>query len=845
MRFFKSLIGLIAGILVLGVSGVLFVVDQATESHTAKEGEFEVQLLQNDVSIVWNKFGVPHVVATSDHDAFFGLGFCHAQDRLFQMDFARRTAQGRLSEAFGRDLLPVDLYFRSMEIDGIAQRVYNTISADSRMAIDAYAAGVNAYLELHESELPFEFNALEYSPERWTGKDCLLMHRMMAWELSVASWLDVAYAGVAEKIGRSKASKLIPPWPQHAPTVLDTGALPSFASVYGIDEVQHVSPFPRDSTQEDLDSLQHNDSLMMSMFQTLQTVRSAIGMQGSANGSNSWAWSRGTKRSQPRATLANDPHLTFSLPARWYQAHLTSPQLNVVGLTIPGLPFVVAGRNDHIAWGVTNIMLDDMDYFKGSVDPNSRKSFVMGDKSVPFTYIRDTIVVKDSTNVIYDRRYANNYAVVSDVHLFHSPAFTHTTGFAIPDDQFLVCKWTATLASDEILAMYRLNKASDWDRFKRAVSIFTTPGLNFTYADTKGNIGVAPAGRIPLRQNHPQFADDIRTMKSAWTGYVMPDEWPRLYNPKRGWVFSANNKTTRSTFPYVSSYWEPSSRAQRIAEVLHESEQHTALEAGILQKDIYSVYASELLPSLLHVVEPFRNAGSIEVKHALDTLAQWNYKLDIQSVSASIYTVWQHVLTKNLIEDELGEELTSQVCFISSVPSKILWNCVVQGEHAFVDNVETSHVESMADIAFNSLVEALDTLQARFETTDMSAWHYGELHTVELPHRFGGIKPLDAVVNIGPFPYPGDNTTVNNGEYKFTNPYEVHLGPSMRMIADMNDSVLLCILPGGQSGQPLSGQYGNQVQLWLNGGTIRLPVSREPEQNQVEQMLLTPISRSN
>ncbi len=844
MRFLKSIVGLIAGVVVLTFAGILFVVNQATESHTSKQGDLQVANIRDEVRIVWNKFGVPHIVASSDHDAFFGLGYCHAQDRLFQMDFARRTAQGKLSEVFGRDVLAVDMYFRSMEMPTIAARIYRSITDDSRMAIEAYADGVNAYLEQYADALPFEFNALEFEPEPWTGEDCLMLSRMMSWELSVASWLDVAYAGVESRLGRARAEHFIPTWPKHAPAVVDTAARPPFAWSPNTTNATDTDTTFSPSAPPLIDSTESDETVSIHMFRSLQQIREKIGMNGSANGSNSWVSSQHREKGRGSATLANDPHLTFSLPARWYQAHLTSPQLNVVGMTIPGLPFVVAGRNDDIAWGVTNVMLDDMDYFRGRVDTNNRKNYILGNSSVPFTYIRDTIEVKDSTNVIYDRRYANGYAVVSDVHLFHSTQFTNVNEFRISDEEFLLCKWTGTLASDEILAMYRLNKAQNWERFVRAVSLFTSPALNFSYADREGNIGIAPTGRVPLRNNHPQFADDIATMDAAWYDYIEPADLPRLYNPNRKWLFSANNLLSRHLGYYVSSYWEPPSRGQRIAQVLDESEQHSQLEAAILQKDIFSMHASEIVPVLLHHISPFKQAGSPQVKRAIDTLEQWNYKLDVQSVSASIYTVWMHQLTKNLLQDELGPDVMNQLCFINSVPTRLTWSIVTDGNSPLIDNIETSHQETLADIAFQSLNEAVDTLTTRFSSSAIDTWFYGEIHTIELPHRFGNAKPLDVVVNLGPFPYPGDNTTVNNGEYKYNDPYTVHLGPSMRIIADMSDSVLQCVLPGGQSGQPLSGQYGNQVQLWLNGGTIRLPVSREPEQSQVEIMRLRPKQQS-
>lgn len=847
LRFFRTTFGLIFSLAVLVVSFLAFVIFIATKSHPEVSGTVEVPNLRDSVSINRNTYGIPHIIGQSDADVFFGIGYAHAQDRLWQMDIARRAGQGRLSQLFGRRTLDIDMFLRSLGIRRTAAKLYRAITDDSRLALDAYANGVNAYIEQNVSRLPFEFDALDYRPDPWTAEDCLIVARMMAWEMNMSFWSDAAFGDIAATIGPERAQQLVPSYPSTAPTVMNDQkkAVPRDTTAPAQTAPAPPSAFLRRNTALP----EGSEEAFQALLSMQQRVYTFLQSDGSSRGSNCWAIHK-NRREKSGVVLANDPHLTLTAPPRWYEAHLTSPTMNVVGLTIPGLPFVVVGRNDNIAWGITNMMVDDCDYFIEKIDSTNKRKYILpSGASRAFTVVRDTILVKDSSEAIIDFRYTERSAVISDAHPYlHPDKVFKKNGLNRPakkdffQQYVLSYSWTGHDMSDEILAMYRLQKAKNWEQFLRAVNIFTVPGLNFTYADENGNIGVAPSGSIPERGPlcDPNFPNPGWEAASQWQGRNAPSTLPRLYNPANGFVMSANNKTATSLPFHVSSLWEPASRVVRINELLSSYEEFSFQEAAIMQTDVISPHAQAVLdvalPSLLH-----RRSwmDSVEMR-SVDTLSHWNYLLEVNDPNAALYSVFLERLTRNTFEDELGEPLFLEYAFIASIPLRRTLEMLQEdSSNVWFNDVRTSKYETRDDIIFRSFREAVRLLRTKF-SPNPTAWQYGNIHQLTIPHILGEVKPMDKVVNIGPFPIGGDVTTINNAEWKFEQPFKPVLGPSMRFVCDMEDSVVHLILPGGNSGQPLSAHYANQVQLWLNGGFISIPVGRSPDPSFNDHLLLMP-----
>lgn len=836
-RVFKTTAGIIFAALILIGAGSWFVVNLATRSLPLRDGETTVEGIRDSVHIHRNRYGIPHIIASSDEDLFFGVGYAHAQDRMWQLDLGRRYGQGRLAEILGRDALDVDVFTRHVDFAGTAAKLYRYISDDSRMALDAYARGVNAWLHEHHERLPFEFDALGYEPEEWKGEHSLILGRLMSWEMCLSFWTDAALGEVAARYGSGIAEELIPRWPADAPTVTDVDnppVSPSLTNKIGFEKTRQYNPPEFDGA----------------FAETWQYVREFYGIKGTAAGSNSWAVrAAGTDK---RAILANDPHLTLMMPPRWYQAHLTSPGINAAGLTIPGLPFVVVGRNDAIAWGVTNIMLDDCDLFVEKLDTSNRRRYHISEfETAEFKFRTDTIHVKDSIPAVIRIRSTERSALISDAHLFRHPelvmteARADTGAAAFYRRKALSFRWTGYEMSDEILAMYRLQKAHNWDRFLRALSIFTTPALNFSYADTAGNVGVVPTANVPKRgSNNPNLPARGWVAEEDWQGMHPPTDLPHLYNPERPYVFSANNLTARNLPFHVSALWEPSSRARRIDELLSQLDIYTAADVSFMQMDLISPHARELTPILTQalsdsLVADTRNYDETE-RAAITLLNQWDYSMHSGSAAAAIFNVLLERLVYETFHDELGDQLYYKLTFVSNVPMRLILQFAHEADNPWFDDRRTLEKEERDAIIRRAFHAAIKQLRQDMDSDDAPSWNWGAIHQVEVPHLFGEQAAMRTLVNLGPFPADGNVTTINNSEWRFYDPYTVRTATSMRFVADMRDSVVRTILPGGNSGQALSPHYANQMQLWRTGGFATIPMSRRHHPGFDETLHLVP-----
>jgi penicillin amidase len=896
----RTFVGLLFVSVIASVAFAVFAFGVATRSASQTEGTVEVLGLQAETSIYRNEYGIPHIVAQSDMDAFFGIGYAHAQDRLWQMDLARRVGRGRLSELFGRRTLEYDIFLRHIGLEPIARRLLTTINPDARAALEAYSNGVNAFLKDHPNDLPFEFDALGFRPDEWSPVDCLLIGRLMAWELNLSFWTDAAMGAIADTLGTERAVQLVPDYfREHfpsAPCVTDSLAPKRNTTLKSIPTpqapLQLLSTTATSETSATASNFRRTQKFQPMKFQPMATrqmlwgvlevgirLRHFLGQTGTALGSNSWAVratildsaARPQLASTKGAVLANDTHLTLLMPPRWYEAHLSSPTMNVVGFTIPGLPFVVAGRNDDIAWGITNLMLDDCDLFIEKIDSTDTKRYIpsstlVADGSKPFFVLTDTLRLRDTSvlggikDTLIEIRHTERSAVLSDVHPFRRPrtwlndssAGAQTASSAFFNNYCLTFAWTGQRMSDEILALYRLQKANSWERFLRAVEGFTVPALNFTYADRFNNVGIAPVGRVPMRlpvgiaaERAANFPRQGWQRGHEWQGFHEPDVLPRLVNPPRGYVVSANNQTARNALFFLSSLWESPSRAARIEDGIDERLLYAASDAQMMQADVRSPYALVMIPFLRHALsEQASNLNTTE-RAAATMLEGWNGSMERTSAAAAIFNVFLECYARNTLQDELGETLYREYCFVTSFPTRKMLELTradsTQPDAAYwFDDKHTNGIETREDMLRRSFSEAIKLLQTHFNTDDISKWEYGAMHQLTLPHVLGEQPTLQKTVNLGPYPVGGASTTINAAEWKFTEPFKPVIGASMRLVCDMSEPVVRMILPGGQSGQALTRGYSDQMQLWLLGGLLAVPMAREPSAVFSQQLVLKP-----
>ncbi|MBS1536494.1 MAG: penicillin acylase family protein [Bacteroidetes bacterium] len=819
-QFLRNFAGVLISLTVIAASFTAFSLFIATRSEVSPNTTV-YSTIKDTIRVYRNQFSVPHIIAGSEADGYFALGYVHAQDRLWQMDIARRAGQGRLAEIFGKEALETDKFLRALDLEVISQKVWKTSSKTSRFIMEQYSNGVNAFINDHKIGLPFEFGALGYAPDQWQPTDCILIGRMMAFEMSIGFWSDIAFGEIADKLGNTRAAELVPSYPNSGPFVIpsDKKSIPAQA--------------PKSASQAAVLQTLRNHDVLNSTAELLTSLRKFMGMNGSGVGSNSWVM-KTTSSGSGSTILANDPHLSLSLPARWYQAHLTTPSMNITGLTIAGIPLFIVGRNDNIAWGITNMMADDCDYYVEKVDSNPNYYFNEDGKRVKFKYRRDTIHVKGDESLIYDIRFTKRSAIISDVHAFNSDKIldmsnSHSDNFL--QKYALSFSWTAQQPSDEILAMYRINKASNWQEFQQGINLWCVPALNFSFTDRRGNIGMAPAGLIPIHgKGNTNIPNPGWLPEFTWQGFHTSSELPRSYNPQRRYLMSANNKTAESLPFFISSLWEPSSRAERMDETLQEFDEYSVRDAQFMQMDVTSPFARTLLKRTLPVIESKQKYLSQTEREAFTMLQKWDGIISGRSPQPAIYSGFLTNLLRQTFEDELGERLYREYVFVANLPTrKILELLSADSSSAWFDNVKTKEIEDKNEIIFRSFVLAVRSLQDHYKNNDIHSWKYGDIHQITLNHLFSANPYMKQIVTNGPFASGGDNTTLNNGEYHFYQPKEQVLGASMRFIADMKDTVVYSVLPGGNSGEPLSAHYSDQVQLWLNGGYIRIPINRLPD----------------
>lgn len=813
----EGTLGILVAVVCIAIAAIAFVVGLTTRSHPAT-GSVEVGV-RDTTTILRNTAGFVHIVATSDHDGLYAQGWAHASDRLWQMEVLRRAARGTLSEILGPDAVRTDLFMRSINLTATARRLKASLSPISRSILSSYVDGINGYIAEYPDELPFEFDALDARPAPWTPEDCLMVGRVVALQFSVGFWADIAMAQIAAQRGVDVAAMYIPQGLPHDPAVLDTFALPRVVPAQAV---------PADSSMPP-----NAATVMLQVGHALKNVASTLNITGSGRGSNAWAMSLGTEG----AIVANDPHLPLALPSTWYPVHITTPSYNVTGMSIPGLPLVMSGSNDHIAWAVSSMMADDVDYFIERVDrTNSGYYFNELGQRKRFTYRRDTIAIRGTVDTIVDIRHTERSAVISDVHQMRTPNtlvnMRRSTKPAVIDTACVTYRWTAQYTtSDEILALHRLARLTVTDSIASAMQTWHVPAVNLTVGSADGNVATFPIGVLARRAN-AGIATSMMHLGwqpgTDWSGVVSASVYGRTARGRR-WVVAANNRLSSASGPYVGTFYEPSSRAERIAEQLSLHDEYSARDAQVMQMDVTSPYARRLLQKVLPILRSGTKRYGEREMTSLKILTNWDAACSELEPGAAIFATFLQRLIRNTFEDELGSVLYQEYCFVSSIPTRRVAELIETPLHALFDDVRTPQREDLSWIAIRSFIECVEEVRQRTGIDDPEQWDWGMLHTVTLRHVFGKNPLMQPTVNQGPFPIGGMSTTVLNTEMDVNTPYDVRVGVSMRIVTDVGAKTQYAVVPGGVSGQPLDANYSNLVQLWLKGGFVRLSTQRTPD----------------
>ncbi len=783
----KVLVGLVVSLLVIAIAAFLVLHHLVTKSYPVTSGTLHVRSLHSPVEIYRDQFGLPHISARDEHDLMIAAGYVQAQDRLWQMDLMRRAGEGRLAEVLGDSALPLDRLFRTLDLRDLAIRMKENLHTSSRIILENYAQGVNEFIATHAGQYPAEFDMLNYTPEPWKIEHSLLLARLLAWELNLSWWTDLTYGEIATKVPLEKFHEIIPEYADTLPVTV-----PGFEikrSLGGISEV----------------------------FRAGELYCRLFGLEGLSGGSNGWVVDS-TKSLSGKPLLANDPHLGMPAPSRWYEMHLSAPGWNVSGATLPGVPLVLIGHNDHLAWGLTAAMIDDADFYIEKVDSLHPGMYYSPAGLRRFSEREEKIMIGKRDSVILTVRSTVHGPVLNGIH----PMLSSKDQTAL-DSSVISMRWTGFDVSDEIHGFRGMNKAANSSEFAAAVREITVPAQSVVYADEGGTIAYWTAGRVPIRgkQNAllplPGWTGD-----AEWQGYVPFEQLPHVMNPPEGFIACANQKLADRSYPYyLSSLWEPSSRIERLREILSAPVKFTAEDFKQFQQDVMSEYARAITHDILRAFDSVKVSDKA-MATALSYLKNWDFRFTSSDIATTVFHVFFVHLVRNTFEDEMGPQTFEHFVFFNAIPYRVVRQLAASDSSSWWDDVRTPQRETKIDMFRKSLEDAVSELEKSMGP-DMKTWRWGTLHTVTFNHPFGVRKPLDKIFNIGPFPTGGGGTSVDKTEFRMTSPYAVTVGPSLRFIVDFSRPLDAWIVnTSGESGQPFHSHYADQTPLWLNGGYVPL-----------------------
>ncbi|MFH1853005.1 MAG: penicillin acylase family protein [Candidatus Neomarinimicrobiota bacterium] len=783
---------------VIIVGAGLFLRSLATRGIPEYDGSAVLKNLRAEVVIYRDEFAIPHIYAKNAGDLYRATGYCMAQDRLWQMDLIRRATTGTLSEVLGADLIDADQMLRALRIPDKSRAVLARMDPVILAAAEAFADGVNQYLVDNPDKLPLEFAILGYQPAPWKPEHSLNLIGYMAWDLTMPWSIEVVLHNIRRKVGEAKYRELVPDLDAQTSV-----AYPSFTAV-----------------PAELDF----ESLLVAQTQPLE----ALGITA-FRGSNNWVVA-GAKSATGRPLFANDMHLGLSAPGIWYQMHqVIEGQLNVTGVALPGAPFVVAGHNDRIAWGMTNVMVDDMDFYLETINPDNPDQYLFNGDWRDLEVRVEEIPQKDGTVVKRENRFTHRGPIV--------------TGFKTETDEPISMRWVGNELSDEVRTIYLLNRARNWEDFKAAVRTFIAVSQNIAYADVDGNIGLYCCAGVPIRQNWsgvelvPGATDEY-----DWKGLVPFEKLPHEYNPERGYVSSANNKSVSNDSATVIPQWPALHyRIDRIREMLDEKELFTTADFIRMHGDDKSKLVEELKPQFLEDIAQIADLNRIE-REAYQLLKDWDGRYPRGSAAALIFEQLYNDLLRNVLADELGEELYLKYISTSYLSRFALNDISRNSASRWADDISTEGIETFGDCVQKSFWQAVEQLSGRFGSKPAS-WRWGTVHILTLEHPMGGVKILDRIFNLnrGPFETKGSSHTVGPYAYSHKNPYAVNHGASHRHIYDTADwDQSLSVIPTGVSGVPASRHYCDQTRLYLVNEYHNDFVTRElVEQNARYKLVLT------
>ncbi len=764
MKKAAKIIGIL--LLVIFIAGYWFY----TTLLPTYNGTLDIENLQEEVTIHYDTYGIPHIYANNEPDAFTALGYVHAQDRLWQMELIRRIAPGRLSEVFGAVTLDTDRFFAASGIDEASEQTMKELdtNAQSYKLAQAYINGINQFIE--NGATPIEFYLTGTDKTEFTIKDIHNIFGYMAFSFAMAHKTDPLLTNIQQKLGNE----------------------------YLTDLGLHLDPkttllhnYPAK------DTIRAQNTLVTAIDKALKPLPIPQFI-----GSNSWVIAP-QKTATGKVLFANDPHIGFSQPSVWYEAHVHTPTYEMYGYHLAGTPFPMLGHNRKMAYGMTMFENDDIDFYWE------------GEKATRST-ITKTIKVKDGDDV-----------TLTIKHTDHGPILNGIAD-GIDFEQPVSMSWIYTKQKNQLLdACYLMSHAKNQAEFEQSLPKIHAPGLNLMYGDAEDHIGWYAVGQLIERPTHVNSKlildgvsgndEPIRLMDAT--------ENPSAVNPPWNYVYSANNQPDSINGSLYPGYYLPENRAKRIKELIEPKNNWTKEDMMNMTLDVTAKTHVAAIQEVLKVIQ--NNDFSTQEKEAINILKNWNGDNQLTDIAPTIYHKFIYQYLKNTFIDELDKE-TFELLIKTHIAKRFTAPLLYQ-ESIWYDDVSTEKKETRKDILLQSFKETIALLETQLGS-DVNAWTWNKVHTVEHPHPMGQVKTLRPYFNVGPYEVPGTGEVINNlgFHYDDSGTYKVYFGPSTRRIVDFSDiENSMSILPTGQSGNPFSPHYQDQADMYVQGKFRKMMLNAE------------------
>ncbi len=761
-------------LLCLIIIGYFLIQGYVKKSLPQVEGESVIPV-QNEVIVTTDENGVPHIEAETLEDLYTTQGYVQAQSRMIQMDLSRRQASGTLSELIGESALSSDQYFRTLGLRRAAEDSMNIYSDEALDVLQWFSNGVNAYIDeaTADGTLPIEYLLIGGEPAEWTPIDSLTIGKYMAFDLG-GHWERQAFnMYIQDTFPKEKLLELFPDYPEDRMNIIDDV------------EIDIVTSF--------------QDAIIPEPF----------------NGSNNWVVS-GEKTASGMPLLADDPHLGLATPSIWYQMHLEAENMNVSGVIFAGVPGIILGHNEEIAWGVTNTGPDVQQLYMEKRNPDNEHEFLFEDEWEEADVILEPIHIKDEETLEYEV-----------IETRHGPVISEFAGESGKDDA-LSLSWTALDTTAELQAILEINQASNWDEFEEGLENFHAPAQSFVFAATDGTIAMKANGKIPIYEDGKDALLPLPGWEEKYVldEYIPFDELPTVINPEKGFIATANNKMVGDTYPYhISNVWAQPYRYERIYDVLNSKDDLTIDDMQALQMDTRNLRAEEFAPLFIETLDG--SSLTIAEERSLALLSEWNYEDDANLPQPLIFDRWIAKIEKRLYAD-IHEEMMD----LFSSRGQTTDNILRLGH----ESIWVQDQGGFEQLLHDSLSEAVAELEQTYGA-NQTVWQWGDFHQVQFRHPLSSAGKFVASIFNTKQPIPVDGSDVTPMAARHNGEGLVNHGASWRFVIDLEDIITGHHTVGpGQSGHLLSPWYSDQTEDWVNGDFHETSIKQQTGQ----QLMLTP-----